>query len=313
MDKQKIAKFIKQKRKENNMTQEDLAKKLYVTEKAVSRWETGRGTPDISLLIPLSEILKVSVADILNANEKTKDNINDVINYIEINKQEKNKLPMIISTILYILSILTFLTYLKLDYSGIHINYLLRLFIVLIASLFIIISNYIININYIEKIADTRKIKKLTHIILFLYYSILIFNMTLFSRNKIVISYNIKPFKTILNIINNPTHYNLTIDLLGNFLIFMPINYFLIELFQVEKPLKNIFTSFVIVLLFEILQYVFKIGVFDVDDLIICSLGMTVFYIIYMKIKGIKKQKKNWKGELEKRWKICYNEKDTRE
>ena len=58
-----------------NMTQEDLAKKLYVTEKAISRWETGRGTPDISLLIPLSEILKVSVADILNANEKTKDNI----------------------------------------------------------------------------------------------------------------------------------------------------------------------------------------------------------------------------------------------
>ena len=52
MDLNKISNFIKAKRKELNLTQEELAEKLFVTEKAVSRWETGRGTPDISLLIP---------------------------------------------------------------------------------------------------------------------------------------------------------------------------------------------------------------------------------------------------------------------
>ena len=55
MDLNKISNFIKEKRKELGITQEELAEKLFVTEKAISRWETGRGTPDISLLIPLSE------------------------------------------------------------------------------------------------------------------------------------------------------------------------------------------------------------------------------------------------------------------
>ena len=55
MDITKIANIIKTKRKELGLTQEELASKLYITEKAISRWETARGTPDISLLIPLSK------------------------------------------------------------------------------------------------------------------------------------------------------------------------------------------------------------------------------------------------------------------
>lgn len=62
----KIAALIKTKRKEKGITQAELAAKLGITEKAVSRWETGRGTPDISLLIPLSKELNVSVLELLN-------------------------------------------------------------------------------------------------------------------------------------------------------------------------------------------------------------------------------------------------------
>ena len=51
------------------MTQTELANKLFVTEKAVSRWETGRGTPDISLLIPLSKELNIDVSELLNGEE----------------------------------------------------------------------------------------------------------------------------------------------------------------------------------------------------------------------------------------------------
>ncbi len=47
MDLEKIANLIKEKRKEKNLTQVELAEKLYVTEKAISRWETGRGCPDV--------------------------------------------------------------------------------------------------------------------------------------------------------------------------------------------------------------------------------------------------------------------------
>ena len=53
--------FIKEKRNENNLTQKELAEKLNCTDKAISRWETGKGFPEMSFLIPLSEALGVSV------------------------------------------------------------------------------------------------------------------------------------------------------------------------------------------------------------------------------------------------------------
>ena len=81
----KISNFIKTKRKELGLTQEELAQKLFVTEKAVSRWETGRGTPDISLLIPLAKILNVDVSELLNGEN----NIEEVIKYNELNKKSK--------------------------------------------------------------------------------------------------------------------------------------------------------------------------------------------------------------------------------
>lgn len=59
MEKEKIGKYIRKKRIEKGMTQQQLAEKIQVTEKAVSRWKTGRGVPDISLLEPLAEELHV--------------------------------------------------------------------------------------------------------------------------------------------------------------------------------------------------------------------------------------------------------------
>ena len=66
----KIGKYIRKKRIEKGMTQQQLAEKIQVTEKAVSRWETGRGVPDISLLEPLAEELHVSVTELLNGEEQ---------------------------------------------------------------------------------------------------------------------------------------------------------------------------------------------------------------------------------------------------
>ena len=65
MNEEKIGKFISRKRKLKNLTQKELANKLHITDKAVSKWERGLSLPDISVLIPLSEILNVGLYDLL--------------------------------------------------------------------------------------------------------------------------------------------------------------------------------------------------------------------------------------------------------
>lgn len=65
MDREMLGRFIAQRWKERNMTQRELAEKLHVTDKAVSKWERGAGCPDISLLEPLAEALELSVDQLL--------------------------------------------------------------------------------------------------------------------------------------------------------------------------------------------------------------------------------------------------------
>lgn len=65
MDQVNVGKFIAALRKEQGLTQEALGQKLGVTNKTVSRWETGAYMPDIELLVPLGELLGVSVNELL--------------------------------------------------------------------------------------------------------------------------------------------------------------------------------------------------------------------------------------------------------
>lgn len=65
MDKAKIGTFVAKLRKESGMTQKELAEKLFVTDKAISKWECGQSYPDISMLEPLAEALNVSVMELL--------------------------------------------------------------------------------------------------------------------------------------------------------------------------------------------------------------------------------------------------------
>ena len=72
----KIGNFIAERRKEKGFTQNDLAKRINVTDKAVSKWERGLGCPDISILEALSRQLDVSVLELLNGNKMEHDVIN---------------------------------------------------------------------------------------------------------------------------------------------------------------------------------------------------------------------------------------------
>ena len=72
MDQEKVGKFIKKLRKDNNLTQQDLAEKLSVTYQAVSKWENGKSIPDISTLKLISDIFNVNIDELLDGNKSKK-------------------------------------------------------------------------------------------------------------------------------------------------------------------------------------------------------------------------------------------------
>lgn len=65
IDKQKFGTFVAQLRKEKGFTQKEMAAQLFISDKAISKWETGVSIPDTALLIPLAELLAVSVTELL--------------------------------------------------------------------------------------------------------------------------------------------------------------------------------------------------------------------------------------------------------
>ena len=73
MNQIKIGKFMSQLRKEKNMTQQVLADKIGVSFKTISKWENGRGIPELSLLKPLSDELGVSINELLSGERVEKE------------------------------------------------------------------------------------------------------------------------------------------------------------------------------------------------------------------------------------------------
>ena len=69
MDSEKVGKYISKLRKNEGLTQEELAEKIGVNSKTISKWETGINVPDTVLLFELSKVFKVSVQDILNGDK----------------------------------------------------------------------------------------------------------------------------------------------------------------------------------------------------------------------------------------------------
>lgn len=73
IDKKKFGTFISELRKENGYTQKELSEKLFISDKAISKWETGVSIPDTALLIPLAELLGVTVTELLLSERINKD------------------------------------------------------------------------------------------------------------------------------------------------------------------------------------------------------------------------------------------------
>lgn len=110
MDPKKTGIIILEARKKYNMTQKDLAERLYVSDKAVSKWERGLCFPDISVLIPLTEILNISLYDLLRGEKVNKkeveETLKDTINYSNSEIKRKKKKYITISSIIILIIVL---------------------------------------------------------------------------------------------------------------------------------------------------------------------------------------------------------------
>lgn len=116
MDKEKTGQLITELRKEKGLTQKQLADSLNVTDKAVSKWERGLSFPDISMLEPISELLGVSIMEILAgerqsgeetmSREEAKDLINASVELSEEEIRHKKERSRLIIIILIVLAML---------------------------------------------------------------------------------------------------------------------------------------------------------------------------------------------------------------
>lgn len=110
MNQEKIGKFIKECRKKKNLTQEELASTLNVTDKAISKWENGRCLPDVSLFTKLCKELDITVNELLSGEKLNKNNYQEKTDEITINlldKMKKNKRMYIKITIITIILLFT--------------------------------------------------------------------------------------------------------------------------------------------------------------------------------------------------------------
>ena len=114
MNTHEFGKFLSQLRKEKGLTQLQLAEKLNVTDKAISRWETGKNYPDIEIFEDLSKILDISISELLEGKRIEKENLlsvsqEHVVEQIKKNKKSGNSYKIIICIVLIISIVLGYI------------------------------------------------------------------------------------------------------------------------------------------------------------------------------------------------------------
>lgn len=105
MDQTKTGRFIAELRREKEMTQRQLADRLNISDKTVSKWETGKGMPELSLMIPLCDLLGINVNELLSGErlsadlykKKAEENIMDLVKERE---ESKRKIALMVVTII---------------------------------------------------------------------------------------------------------------------------------------------------------------------------------------------------------------------
>ena len=145
MDQVKIGKFIAERRKLNNLTQMQLAEKLNITDRAISKWENGKAMPDSSIMLDLCNELKINVNELLSGEVINMENYNLKAeeNLLEMKKQ-KEEADKRLLTMEYVIGGLTLFTFL----TSVVITFLIempewqRITIILIGLIPLLIASF---------------------------------------------------------------------------------------------------------------------------------------------------------------------------
>ena len=143
MDQIKIGKFIAECRKKNNLTQMQLAEKLNITDRAISKWENGKSMPDSSIMLELCNELKISVNELLSGEMIEMKDYNQIAekNLLEMAKKEEvqNKKMMFYEIVIGYMSSVTFLILLFTASFAVE-NIVSRIILFILAFLVLIIG-----------------------------------------------------------------------------------------------------------------------------------------------------------------------------
>ena len=298
MDCEKIGNFIMQNRKTKKLTQKQLADKLCVTDRAISRWERGVGTPDISLLITLGEILEVSVNEILlgekieNITKEQSDKI--LVDSISLYKKNdiKKTVKIYFLIMIMITSLLLAITFFNISMiiSNLSIYYI-----------FLILGGLFVSLLVFTKLSKDYLLKKKIVIIACVVYSISLVFYSFYTGISYKISgitqynfsYNLIPFKQIYEnlrlVFNNVQPFSLLFDyVIVDLCLFVPYSFF-ISYLKPKISFINFFTvMFVIVIMKELFQLITGLGIFDINDIILNLIGVSLtFYLLkYLKLNN---------------------------
>lgn len=295
MDCEKIGNFIMQNRKAKKLTQKQLADKLCVTDRAISRWERGVGTPDISLLITLGEILEVSVNEILlgekieNITMEQSDKI--LVDSISLYKKNdiKKTVKIFFLIMIMITSLLLAITFFNISMiiSNLSIYYI-----------FLILGGLFVSLLVFTKLSKDYLLKKKIVIIACVVYSISLFFYSFYTGISYKISgitqynfsYNLIPFKQIYEnlrlVFNNVQPFSLLFDyVIVDLCLFVPYSFF-ISYLKPKISFINFFTiMFVIVIMKELFQLITGLGIFDINDIILNLIGVSITFQLLKYLK----------------------------
>lgn len=295
MDCEKIGNFIMQNRKAKKLTQKQLADKLCVTDRAISRWERGVGTPDISLLITLGEILEVSVNEILLGEkiENITKEQSDKILVDSISLYKKNDIKKTVKTIFLIMIMIIFLLFavtffnISMIISNLSIYYI-----------FLILGGLFVSLLVFTKLSNDYLLKKKIVIIACVVYSISLVFYSFYTGISYKISgitqynfsYNLIPFKQIyenLNLVfNNVQPFSLLFDyLIVDLCLFVPYSFFIPYLKQKISFINFFIIMFIIVILKELFQLITGFGIFDINDIILNLIGVSFTFQLLKYLK----------------------------
>ena len=158
MDKEKFGAYLSKLRKKNGLTQAELAKKINVTDKAISKWERGIGLPDINSIEPLADALGVSIVDIMKSDDtqiETSDEKAEeaVKNTISLAKLQKKRLRMKIISLFMVYIALKAVYGIFFDTSASSYNNLPMILVYVLLAIYILITGIVVFKAFIKGFA----------------------------------------------------------------------------------------------------------------------------------------------------------------